>query len=67
MFSHLRGFCPRNTPGAPVPTCTGWEAGQAASHLPPKVPGLLGHSLAQSHTDLAGRPSMSTLIGCRTE
>ena len=43
--------------GAPVPTYTGWEAGQMAIHLPPEVPGLLG----QSHADLAGRPSISSL------
>ena len=48
---------PREHLGTLMPTYTGWEAGQMAIHLPPEVPGLLG----QSHADLAGRPSISSL------
>ena len=43
--------------GTLVPIYTGWEAGKMAIHLPPEVPGLLG----QSHADLVGRPSISSL------
>lgn len=32
--------------GTPVPTCTGQEAGQGTSDLPPDVLALMGHRLS---------------------